>query len=212
MKKYLLLIGVLFPLMLFSQEKTDTIPHINGNCIGNVAYHNEKINFSFIEDEIIISGKISANCGGNHFLVVKTNNNEYQINKLDTGMLEDCRCIFDFSLTIPHCTLSLYQIHFNECGIDTTLQKKSTNIDIVSNEEIKCFPNPSNKNIQISIPNYQNTVSQLVIYSISGKKVLERNDIQSNIVQVRKEEIGTGIFICIIKSNNKTVKYKLIID
>ena len=67
--KNLIFILFLFPAYLFGQETIDTISHINGECIGSEPYDKEEFNFSLCNDTLKFYGKISANCGGNHFLI-----------------------------------------------------------------------------------------------------------------------------------------------
>jgi len=103
----------------------DTIQHTLGSCIAeNCIDIPEEFNFNFLGDTLVFSGTIFANSCGEHFLIYSIDSDTIHFNRLDTGELCKCHCLYNFEAKIPGCYLNQYQVILTEYfdnGLDTAI-------------------------------------------------------------------------------------------
>jgi hypothetical protein len=213
--KNLIFILFLFPTYLFGQETIDTISHINGECIGSEPYDKEEFNFSLCNDTLNFYGKISANCGGNHFLIYVRQIDIILLTKLDTGELEDCMCLYNFDISIPECDknkhrLILQNYSGNDTIVDTLISSTPTFIQNQKKNDIVIFPNPTNGWINIKFSKTEININ-VKIFDCEGQ-CLFRNSYTNSDNVIISEIFPDGIYLMRIDTDNKTYSTKLIIN
>lgn len=82
----------------------------------------------------------------------------------------------------------------------------ASNVNKVPSNLPKIYPNPTDK--QIHFKNLKNRIKNITITDITGKIIREKNNIQSNTVNISK--LKRGIYIFQIKTGNKTFRRKII--
>ncbi len=77
-----------------------------------------------------------------------------------------------------------------------------------TNTEISIFPNPNNGNFTIQFDS--NTENSIEIYSILGKKILEKSGIKTNTIEISNLE--KGIYFIKVNNQNNTKTKKVIVN
>lgn len=74
--------------------------------------------------------------------------------------------------------------------------------------ESKAYPNPSSTEWTISVPN--NTIKTIEVFNVLGKKVISRNNINSDVADISVETLASGIYLAKINTDLGTKTIKLI--
>lgn len=213
--KNLLFILCLFPSILFGQEIIDTIPHTNEECIGSEPTDKEEFNFILCNDTLKFYGKISANCGGNHFLIYARKADTIILTKLDTGELEDCMCLYSFDISIPECDKNKHRLILenysgNDTIVDTLISSTPTFIQNQKINEIVIYPNPSTGSINIKLPQAESNIN-VKIFDYNGQCLFRKFYPNSDNVIINGS-FSSGVYLIKINSVNINYSNKLIIN
>ena len=79
----------------------------------------------------------------------------------------------------------------------------------LADKTTEIYPNPANDNI--NIVSYSQIIKDVEIYNISGQKVMSKS-FNSNTIKLNTNSLSTGVYIFNIKSNDTSVKRKVIIE
>lgn len=161
------------------------------------------INFSYINDSLLIHGTIGANCCGEHFAIIERSLDTIFITTLDTGNLCTCVCTYCFEIKIP--------ASINDTIVTINGAKYNTNDIEVSSRNNKhheyllsYFPNPCVDFITIQSNDIQ--INTVLISDLSGRIQFAQKNLICNSLVVDTREFATGIFILLVNSN----AYKLV--
>jgi hypothetical protein len=186
-KKYLLiLLFLLFPLKPFA---ADSLYHIaTSNCYGNIVDTalTDSFYLSFNNNTIDFSGRTVFNCGGVHFIKQSFRSDTIMLQRLDTGSLLRCECLYEFEISIPACLLSAYRVILWDENdefptIDTLLYSyvgMEWNDVKYNTKQLTINPNPFNLKTNIAISGVQeNGVIKLNIIDSNGRivKIMSAN-------------------------------------
>ncbi|WP_055444566.1 M20/M25/M40 family metallo-hydrolase [Lacinutrix himadriensis] len=79
-------------------------------------------------------------------------------------------------------------------------------------DAIKIYPNPSNNGIvNLNLLNSNSSNNSITIYDVLGKSVFTKNNLQA-VETLNLKRLQKGIYLAVIKSDNKTVTKKLILN
>jgi hypothetical protein len=125
MKKIVFIMSFIICFSAYSQE-TDTVLYSNNECVEPISDSDlQSISIQLKDDTLTITGKITANCCGTHFLKYELFEDLVYLSRLDTGNLCDCYCLHEINIKIGGCTSSFYTIKLDEYsgndGLDTLL-------------------------------------------------------------------------------------------
>lgn len=184
----------------------DTIQHITGSCINEPGWSgNEEFNFKFNGDTMVFYGQIMnyASFGqADYFLVYdKDSNNISFFDELATGSLYRSRCLFNFEVKIPDCTLDKYRIRLYN-GLDTTISKVLNYRPVNFDNTFTIYPNPTTGKVRIT-PN--NNIHSLEIFTIQGELIKK---VINGFENIRVKD--SGIYIFRINSNKHSIVYKVV--
>jgi len=107
-----------------------------------------------------------------------------------------------------------YETLFNydkEGNIVSKIITIKTNLDkpnLLDDNEYKIYPNPTNSDVTIETLT-NNRKLDITVCDISGK-ILEQKYDQESTTQFSFKKYGKGIYFLILKSENKTIGYKII--
>jgi len=98
---------------LFCQVN-DTVQDMGTDCIGQTKSVSSQngIKYVFWNDNISISGFISANCCGSHYLKRQIINDSIFLTAIDSGLC-NCICDYSFSTELQDCSLDKYKLFIN---------------------------------------------------------------------------------------------------
>ena len=85
----------------------------------------------------------------------------------------------------------------------------STNISDVFNSSTKLYPNPCNNSL--NIVNYASEIDNITIFNLNGQEVLNK-DFSTNLIKINTSKLEKGLYIVDVKSNNISIKRKLVIE
>ena len=85
----------------------------------------------------------------------------------------------------------------------------STGINEVIDASTEIYPNPANN--LLNIVSYAAGINSVKIYSLNGKEVINTS-VNANQIKINTSSLANGLYIVDIKSNNTSVKRKLIIE
>ena len=85
----------------------------------------------------------------------------------------------------------------------------TTGLTELADKTTQIYPNPANDNI--NIVSYSQIIKDVEIYNISGQKVMSKS-FNSNTIKLNTNSLSTGVYIFNIKSNDTSVKRKVIIE
>jgi len=85
----------------------------------------------------------------------------------------------------------------------------TTGLTELADKTTEIYPNPANDNI--NIVSYSQIIKDVEIYNISGQKVMSKS-FNSNTIKLNTNSLSTGVYIFNIKSNDTSVKRKVIIE
>ena len=221
MKVKVLLISLLLTSILSKANWADTIQHTIGDCIADDCSETpEEFNFTFNNDTLIFFGKIYANSCGEHFLCYKIDSSVIELNRLDTGPLCLCHCLYDFEAKIPNCTLSQYRIKLDKYfdnGLDTIIFDLNTqgistkNLNRL-NGEINIYPNPARDRVRIYLKKDNNSIREIQIYNILGRNVYnQRLNYKKNIIELDLHNLKKGIYLLNLLFEDNSIFVKKII-
>jgi len=74
--------------------------------------------------------------------------------------------------------------------------------------ESKVYPNPASEQWTISTPN--NTIKTIEVFNVLGKRVVSRNNINSDVANISVESLASGIYLAKISTDQGTKTVKLI--
>ena len=94
--------------------------------------------------------------------------------------------------------------HLNACSLTTSTTEK-----IIPPKELKIYPNPATTEIQIELPN--NLISNVEIYSITGKLIQRINTEMSKTVRLPVSSLNAGLYILTIDIDDRTSLTKKLI-
>ena len=102
----------------------------------------------------------------------------------------------------------------NDCTIASesiTVGTTTGTVNILDEDLMVVFPNPTSKDINIKFENKIDLVDQLVIYASHGKlvKSLEITSIASSILRIGLGDLPNGIYCLVYTSEDKTVVKKI---
>lgn len=210
---YLAMIFSIFSTVLSAQEYGKLL-YSENEC--NNPSENEVQNISFkLENEILhITGRIIANCCGNHFMAYEIYSDSIFLSRIDEGELCDCYCLYDINIEIRNCPSNSYKIKLGEYsgndGIDTTITLSQSSLNKLEGDEIKFYPNPTKDQLIIELPNYK--FDRFILYDILGKTVKSIDIINDNILFINIEDLLSGMYIFrLLKTNGITLSEKIII-
>jgi len=75
---------------------------------------------------------------------------------------------------------------------------------------VKIFPNPSSSLVNFSYAGFNNNEWSLEISDMTGKIILNAENIKQEIINLNVENIDCGVYFCTIKTKNKVLTKKLI--
>jgi hypothetical protein len=110
---------------------------------------------------------------------------------------------------------------FNMEDIDWVTEtpfSNTANIDDINNDlfSMSIFPNPADLKATISLNLPKSQQIQLSLFNINGKKIIEILDHDVNAgetnIQLNISNLSSGIYFCILKTNNKVFSKKVIIS
>ena len=82
-------------------------------------------------------------------------------------------------------------------------------INEVIDASTEIYPNPANNSL--NIVSYAAGINSVIIYSLNGQEVM-RTNVDANQIKINTSNLADGLYIVDIKSNNTSVKRKLIIE
>ena len=100
----------------------------------------------------------------------------------------------------------------NSCGSDEaqqviTISGIGTGIDVITQDNIRIYPNPASETINIDLP-LENVTIQLV--SVDGRIVKVMNSNEASTVQMSVKELANGIYNLVLISNQNKVVVKIV--
>lgn len=111
----------------------------------------------------------------------------------------------NWNISVPANSYSHIKVTLNKPILNTT------NINYVS-KEVKVFPNPSNGNFQLKLPNSKIGDKVLLkIHSINGREIFSENSIYKSDFSLRKN-LTSGVYIITMKTADNTIyKGKIVV-
>lgn len=101
----------------------------------------------------------------------------------------------------------------NAVGIELGLNGNITSTETNKMFDLKIFPNPSNKIIEIVSNEFLNKGLEVIIYNMTGDIVLNKNyDNETSMVTLDVSSINSGNYILELKNNDDIVHKKLVIN
>ena len=85
----------------------------------------------------------------------------------------------------------------------------TTGVAELADKTTELYPNPANDNI--NIVSYTQVIKDVEVYSISGQKIMSKS-FNANTIKLNTNSLATGVYIFNIRSNETTVKRKVIIE
>ncbi len=85
----------------------------------------------------------------------------------------------------------------------------STDISEVINSSTEIYPNPAKNSL--NIVSYAAGINSISIFNLNGQKVLNTT-VNANQIRINTSSLANGVYIVDIKSNNNSVKRKLVIE
>jgi len=85
----------------------------------------------------------------------------------------------------------------------------TSGINEVIDASTEIYPNPANNSL--NIVSYAAGINSVIIYSLNGQEV-KRTNVDANQIKINTSNLANGLYIVDIKSNNTSVKRKLIIE
>lgn len=141
--------------------------------------------------------------------------------KLNEVGIANCLEVQEGEDHVPHVANSLvydtlvvksrnFLAHF-VCGIEMSCEYEDLTVGIVSTKDlpIKVYPNPSADEMRIEVPEAEWSMD---IFTIQGQLVYSKRSLQSQIFEIEKERIGSGIFVLKMRSQLGSVQRKLIFN
>ena len=174
----------------YSQE-TGMIMYSNSTCIDNYAgsSYEQNISLQLNNDTLTLSGEITANCCGTHFLKYEIFDNSIFLTRIDTGGLCDCYCHYDIFIQIGGCTSNFYNVvllpYYGIDGICTSVKAEP---------KIEIYPNPFNEFTTIKFQNPKLECFTFKMYDSEGSLVKTIPEIYSNSFKIYIENLGVGIY------------------
>lgn len=202
-----------------SQEK-DTILYSNDSCenppVGDI-YRLQNISFKLANDSLAITGKIVANCCGNHFVIYEIYSDSIYLSRLDEGDLCDCYCLYDINIKLGKCMSDSYKIHLSESspftGVDTLVNASQSDIYSIIGKSAKIYPNPFNELTTIDFSNINFDSFTFKMFDCSGVLIKTINNLDSESFQIYREGLSNGFYyFYLYNSNGDYYTGKLLIE
>ncbi|MBI3511608.1 MAG: T9SS type A sorting domain-containing protein [Bacteroidetes bacterium] len=87
------------------------------------------------------------------------------------------------------------------------------NENVIPENAVNIFPNPMTDAATISIDaQYLNSATQICIYDLNGKMVRELSTKNNSQLKITREDLSPGIYLLNVRSQNKQVTKKLIVE
>jgi len=184
--------------------------YITSSCHG---YYGNIINsYSIINDTLIVSGSISANCGADKTATAKISNDTVYIRTFESGLLTTCDCDFDFLIKLGGINKDSIPVYFNN-ELYTAKRYVNSITEIKSSNKIKVFPNPASNYFIIENPDFIQNHYRIKIYNLQGQEVYQNNNINTESVAIKSKTFSPGEYL--IKSfddKNHVFVNKIIIN
>lgn len=143
---------------------------------------------------------IIATAGNNglyNFAVANANNvNNYTWNFGDSNTGSGATTTHTYS---ANGTYNVSVVISNDCG-DTTITKSIIvdNLSIknlVNDNSVKLYPNPTNKNITIALSDADNHIEKVIVYNILGQEIIQKAfDMPSQTATIDLEQLASGVY------------------
>jgi hypothetical protein len=187
----------------------DNIISEEGNLFVNLNDYQEfKANFEKCED--IISASIYSD-KNNIYSDVMSSNNLYLYQWYQNGIPFST----DSILIQPTSGIYQLQITTNSCSILSNDISFQSNVDIKETYEeisMNLYPNPFKNQAILDLSEFQSNVLQIYIIDTKGRKVREYKNVDKRKLNIRKDELTSGIYILEIKSQNYKSRSKIVIN
>ncbi len=121
--------------------------------VDSILPYKDSFEFAINGDTLSFAGKITMHCCGSHFIRQYLSGDTLFFQRVDTGNICRCYCMYNFSLEITNCTFQRYRVILlptdNLPTLDTLIDM-TTNIERGENIDnkdcfahwLKCNPNP----------------------------------------------------------------------
>jgi hypothetical protein len=206
MKKILILILPMVTCLGISNAQ-DTINHITSKCLGYGILADpcpDGLHFKFSNDTLEIYGKITANCCGEHYAIIKKLNDKVFIRTVDTGNLCLCVCKYCFNIKIPaSVTDTVVEFNGQEYRTLSSIESQSS-----KNKGIEIFPIPAGNKLEIEIdPGI--SIRNFHITDLSGK-IIHSMEYTNNSIDL--QGIDPGTYLIVFNLNcNRTITKRIIV-
>ena len=121
----------------------------------------------------------------------------------------------DSILIQPISGIYQLQITTNSCSILSNDISFQSNVDIKETYEeisMNLYPNPFKNQAILDLSEFQSNVLQIYIIDTKGRKVREYNNVDKRKLNIRKDELTSGVYILEIKSQNYKSRSKIVIN
>ncbi len=83
--------------------------------------------------------------------------------------------------------------------------------ELTNNQEIKCFPNPFNDNVNIVIPELNNNQFEMTLFDMSGRVITPQYSQKDNTISITDKNLKAGTYIVSVKlRNGKSYSKKIV--
>ena len=136
---------------------------------------------------------------------LNTNSYIWLVNGIQVSTEQNPTIIVDADST------SITQIVINDCYTDTITQTAYTsNINKLSNGNIKIYPNPTSN--LLNIENNKYTIKSIKIISVTGKTMYSANSIKQNIISIDISNYSKALYLIRIETNNEYYSEILVVE
>jgi|GEM_PF-1972205 len=199
--KTLLLIVCLFCFCGIYAQETSKVLYAEGNCSSARSDTEDEeqtttLSFKLENGSLYISGKIVANCCGEHYLEAEIYADSIFLARVDEGELCKCRCLHDINVEIKNCPSDFYKIKLEEYvndGIETTVYSDAAGLNNLIGQDVKCYPNPAKDHVIVELSNRK--VEKIVLYDSFGKTVKEIQGIATDKLVINTEQLMSGTYL-----------------
>ena len=121
----------------------------------------------------------------------------------------------DSILIQPTSGIYQLQITTNSCSILSNDISFQSNVDIKETYKeisMNLYPNPFKNQAILDLSEFQSNVLQIYIIDTKGRKVREYKNVDKRKLNIRKDELISGVYILEIKSQNNKSRSKIVIN
>ena len=139
MKKAILLICLLCSCIAYAQVSNKVLYAVEGSCVTSTSKsapdeEAQHLSFRLQNGSLFITGKITANCCGNHYLMYEIYPDSISLSCIDEDGICKCLCPYNVNTEIKNCPANSYKVSlagYDGYGgnIETTVHRAVSTID-----------------------------------------------------------------------------------